>query len=198
MNKNSSLHIVSFLLVFTCLITFFANPQANSEVATSQSPLTQTQQQVADQIKCDQLISTQLQANLDGFYEKVQEFLTAEQPVSTNLVDLQYHYLNYRSKTEALRSTKIATYREEIQSLYDLGTLNTCDELITNVVTEMELVLARAVAKSTSKKSALPLVSKFDQINIKLEQLVDDVNYIADQISAFNSRVPCYIESCIR
>ena len=197
MNKNS-LHIVSFLLVFTCLITFFANPQANSEVATSQSPLTQTQQQVADQIKCDQLISTQLQANLDGFYEKVQEFLTAEQPVSTNLVDLQYHYLNYRSKTEALRSTKIATYREEIQSLYDLGTLNTCDELITNVVTEMELVLARAVAKSTSKKSALPLVSKFDQINIKLEQLVDDVNYIADQISAFNSRVPCYIESCIR
>ena len=197
MNKNS-LHIVSFLLVFTCLITFFANPQANSEVATSQSPQTQTQQQVADQIKCDQLISTQLQANLDGFYEKVQEFLTAEQPVSTNLVDLQYHYLNYRSKTEALRSTKIATYREEVQSLYDLGTLNTCDELITNVVTEMELVLARAVAKSTSKKSALPLVSKFDQINIKLEQLVDDVNYIADQISAFNSRVPCYIESCIR
>jgi len=197
MNKNS-LHIVSFLLVFTCLITFFANPQANSEVATSQSPQTQTQQQVADQIKCDQLISTQLQANLDGFYEKVQEFLTTEQPVSTNLVDLQYHYLNYRSKTEALRSTKIVTYREEVQSLYDLGTLNTCDELITDVVTEMELVLARAVAKSTSKKSALPLVSKFDQINIKLEQLVNDVNYIADQISAFNSRVPCYIESCIR
>ena len=197
MNKNS-LHIVSFLLVFTCLITFFANPQANSEVATSQSPQTQTQQQVADQINCDQLISTQLQANLDGFYEKVQEFLNAEQPVSTNLVDLQYHYLNYRSKTEALRSTKIATYREEVQSLYDLGTLNTCDELITDVVTEMELVLSRAVAKSTSKKSALPMVSKFDQINIKLEQLVNDVNYIADQISAFNSRVPCYIESCIR
>ena len=85
-----------------------------------------------------------------------------------------------------------------MQSIFDQGTFVTCDKLITDVSTEMELVYNRAIEKSAAKKSALTLVSKFDQINIKLTELANQIDYIAGQVSAFNSRVPCYIESCIR
>ena len=106
--------------------------------------------------------------------------------------------MNYRADLEALRSKRLAEFKEDVQTIFDRGTLQTCDTLIDDVTLEMQLVYNRAIEKSTAKKSALTLVSKFDQINLKLSKLADEIDYIAGQVSAFNSRVPCYIENCIR
>jgi len=186
MNKKL-LHIFVFALVFTASFTLYADPAP-----------TEVQQDIQDQIKCDALISITLNDYLTGFYEEVEEFLTSTEPVSANLIDFQIRYLNLRQSTEALRSNRLSEFKEDVQSIFDQGTFVTCDKLITDVSTEMELVYNRAIEKSAAKKSALTLVSKFDQINIKLTELANQIDYIAGQVSAFNSRVPCYIESCIR
>jgi len=191
MNKIS-LYTVTFLFVFASTFTLHADPPE------SESPATQTQQDIQDQIKCDKVISLTLNDYLTGFYEQVDEFLTAAEPVSSNLEQLQKSYLNYRADLEALRSNRLAEFKEDVQTIFDRGTLETCDTLINDVTLEMQLVYNRAIEKSTAKKSALTLVSKFDQINLKLSKLADEINYIAGQVSAFNSRVPCYIENCIR
>ena len=191
MNKTP-LYIVTFLFVFASTFTLYA------DLPESEPAATQTQQDIQDQIKCDKVISLTLNDYLTGFYEQVDEFLTAAQPVSSNLEQLQKSYLNYRADLEALRSKRLAEFKEDVQTIFDRGTLQTCDTLIDDVTLEMQLVYNRAIEKSTAKKSALTLVSKFDQINLKLSKLADEIDYIAGQVSAFNSRVPCYIENCIR
>ena len=191
MNKIS-LYTVTFLFVFASTFTLYADPPESEPAATP------TQQAIQDQIKCDKVISLTLNDYLTGFYEQVDEFITATEPVSSNLEKLQKSYLNYRADLEALRSNRLAEFKEEVQTIFDRGTLQTCDTLINDVTLEMQLVYYRAIEKSTAKKSALTLVSKFDQINLKLSKLANEINYIAGQVSAFNSRVPCYIESCIR
>jgi len=194
MNKKT-LHIVTFLFVFTASFTLYADPASPS---TTDPAATQTQQDIQDQIKCDKLISLTLNDYLTGFYEEIDEFLRSPEPVSANLTQLQNSYLTYRSRMEALRSTRLSEFKEEVQTIFDRGTLAQCDSLINDVTLEMELVYNRAIEKSAAKKSALTLVSKFDQINLKLAELANEIDYIAGQVSAFNSRVPCYIESCIR
>lgn len=191
MNKTP-LYIVTFLFVFASTFTLYA------DLPESEPAATQTQQDIQDQIKCDKVISLTLNDYLTGFYEQVDEFLTAAKPVSSNLEQLQKSYLNYRADLEALRSKRLAEFKEDVQTIFDRGTLQTCDTLIDDVTLEMQLVYNRAIEKSTAKKSALTLVSKFDQINLKLSKLADEIDYIAGQVSAFNSRVPCYIENCIR
>ena len=69
---------------------------------------------------------------------------------------------------------------------------------IENSMKEMQEVFVRAVEKSSSKKSALMMVGKLDSINLKLSDLVSDINYLADQLSALDSKLPCYTKKCIR
>ena len=191
--SKKSLYLATFILVFASTFTLYASTSPSPEPAA-----TRTQQDIQDQVKCDKIISLTLKDYLTGFYEQVDEFLTSKEPVSANLSKLQTSYLNYRADMESLRSTRLSEFKEDLQSIFDRGTLDSCNQLIDDVTLEMQLVFERAIEKSTAKKSSLTLVSKFDQINIKLGELANEIDYIAGQVSAFNSRVPCYVENCIR
>ena len=130
------------------------------------------------------------------FYEEVTTFMNSSEMVSAGLEDLEKTYFVTTSKILALRSTKLESPRN-LDTVLKRGSLNTCNDIIVEVLEELDVVFQTAIKRTLASKSSLMIVDKYDSINLKLRNLVDNMGALTNQVKSFDNQLRCFIDRCL-
>ena len=157
------------------------------------TPVAQTLQETK---KCEPITLNLLAQYQAEFYEEINTFMNSSEMVSAGLEDIEKSYFVTTSKILALRSTKLDSSRN-LDTVLKRGSLNTCNDIIVQVLEELDVVFQTAIKRTLSSKSSLMIVDKYDNINLQLRNLVDDLGALTNQVKSFDNQLVCFIDRCL-
>ena len=136
--------------------------------------------------------------------EKEKEFLTfieekfeSEGPNSTKVNESVDKYMATRNEIWGT-FLEYSGGRADDDLLQITARAPNCYILVENSYTALEDVLKKYATTTTASKTTSKLVEKYKEINGKLSGLNKSIGRMKGYIDAFESKLPCYIEKCIR
>ena len=192
--RISTVSILTFCTVIVLLLSF---QNAITATASTAEPAETTAAKALKETKECEPITLNLLAQYQAeFYEEVTTFMNSSEMVSAGLEDLEKTYFVTTSKILALRSTKLESPRN-LDTVLKRGSLNTCNDIIVEVLEELDVVFQTAIKRTLGSKSSLMIVDKYDSINLKLRNLVDNMGALTNQVKSFDNQLRCFIDRCL-
>jgi len=192
--RISTVSILTFCTVIVLLLSF--QNAITATASTAEPAETPTAKTVKETKKCEPITLNLLAQYQADFYEEVATFMNSSEMVSAGLEDLEKTYFVTTSKILALRSTKLESPRN-LDTVLKRGSLNTCNDIIVEVLEELDVVFQTAIKRTLGSKSSLMIVDKYDSINLKLRNLVDNMGALTNQVKSFDNQLRCFIDRCL-
>lgn len=188
---------VSILTLCTMLMLVLGFQNSITATASTVEPAeTPAAKTVKETKECEPITLNLLAQYQAEFYEEVTTFMNSSEMVSAGLEDLEKTYFVTTSKILALRSTKLESPRN-LDTVLKRGSLNTCNDIIVKVLEELDVVFQTAIKRTLASKSSLMIVDKYDSINLKLRNLVDNMGALTNQVKSFDNQLRCFIDRCL-
>ena len=192
--RISTVSILTLCTMLMLVLSFQSSITAKASTAEpAETPAAKT---VKETKECEPITLNLLAQYQAEFYEEVTTFMNSSEMVSAGLEDLEKTYFVTTSKILALRSTKLEAPRN-LDTVLKRGSLNTCNDIIVEVLEELDVVFQTAIKRTLASKSSLMIVDKYDSINLKLRNLVDNMGALTNQVKSFDNQLRCFIDRCL-